>query len=63
MKNIKINFIKHSRFFLVLSLLLTSLGLGIILTKGFKFGIDFSGGNEIQIQFEQMPEIGQIRSF
>ena len=59
----KFNFIKYMKVFLSLSIVLTFVGLIVILTKGFKFGIDFSGGNEIQIQFEQMPDLAEIRSF
>ena len=59
----KFNFIKHSSFFLIISGLLTAVGLSLILTKGFRYGIDFAGGNEIQIQFQQMPALEEIRKF
>ena len=58
------NFIKYSRFFLTVSTLLTFAGLALIVVKGFKYGIDFSGGNEIQIQFhDTLPPLSEIRDF
>ena len=60
----RFNFMGHSYFFLIGSIFLTVVGLGIILTQGFRFGIDFAGGNEIQIQFQdQAPPVSQIREF
>ena len=59
----KFNFIKYSKTFLVASVILTLCGLALIVFKGFVLGIDFAGGNEIQIQFnEQIPNIAEIRS-
>ena len=58
------NFIRYSKIFLSISIGLTLLGLGLIAVKGFVLGIDFAGGNEIQIQFkENMPETAELRSF
>ena len=59
----KINFIKHSPFFLTLSLILTVVGSFLIFTKGLKYGIDFAGGNEIQMQFSNTPPIDNVREF
>ncbi|MDE0152195.1 MAG: protein translocase subunit SecF [Bdellovibrionales bacterium] len=59
----KINFLKYSSFFLIVSGLLTLAGLALIFTKGFRYGIDFAGGNEIQIQFQEMPSLDEIRTF
>ena len=59
----KINFIKHSRFFLALSIVLTLTGSVLIFTKGLKYGIDFAGGNELQIQFSSTPSVEDVRKF
>jgi preprotein translocase subunit SecF len=37
------------------------LSLGIILTKGFNYGIDFAGGTLIQVQYEGKAPISEIR--
>lgn len=36
--------------------------LMLIATKGFKYGIDFAGGTEMQLQFSQAPDMGKVRS-
>ena len=59
----RFNFLKYSSFFLTVSVLLTLAGLALIVTKGFRYGIDFAGGNEIQIQFQEMPDLEEIRNF
>lgn len=59
----RFNFLKYSSFFLIVSGLLTLAGLSLIFTKGFRYGIDFAGGNEIQIQFQEMPSLEEIRKF
>lgn len=37
--------------------------LVLIFVKGFNYGIDFSGGTEIQIMFKDQVEASQVRSF
>ncbi|MCZ0932001.1 MAG: protein translocase subunit SecF, partial [Oligoflexia bacterium] len=44
-----------------LSVAVSFLALISILTLGFKYGIDFSGGNEVQVRFEKTVTAGQIR--
>lgn len=36
--------------------------IALIAIKGFKYGIDFAGGTEMQLQFPQAPDIAKIRS-
>lgn len=60
----RFNFIKNSKLLLNVSIVLTLVGLVFTLFKGFNFGIDFTGGNEIQVQFQQhFPPISEIRKF
>ena len=62
--NFHFNFMRHAPLFLMGSCILTVIGVGIIVSKGFYFGIDFSGGHELQIQFaNQTPDLSNIRSF
>lgn len=37
--------------------------LGLLFFKGFNYGIDFSGGTEIQIMFKDSVSISQVRDF
>lgn len=48
-----IDFLKYRKICLGLSLTLIAIGLGFALTKGVPVGIDFAGGTEIQIEFNE----------
>ena len=38
-------------------------GLAWIVLKGFNYGIDFAGGNEIQVRFQKPPAIEELRAY
>ena len=61
-KRRNINFLKPSRWLMPLSLGVSLLALGVIVTLGFSYGIDFAGGNEVQIQFNQQVSTENIRT-
>lgn len=46
----KIDFMKMSRYAIVLSVILTIGAIGLAFTKGFNLGIDFIGGSAIEVQ-------------
>ena len=46
----------------VISSILIILSIGAILVKGLQLGIDFSGGNEIVVEFEQTISVTESRS-
>ncbi len=52
--------IENSKKFLGLSAVLVILSLAIIFTKGLNYGIDFSGGNLMQIKYEKPVELSAI---
>ena len=56
-----VNFMKYSRKFGILSLVLVLLSWGLIFTKGFNYGIDFAGGTLIQLKYDKKAPIKQIR--
>ncbi len=60
---IKLNFLKQSGLFMAISTLVVLASIGIIAAKGFFYGIDFSGGTEIQVQFNQNIDTSKVRSF
>jgi len=51
-----------SKRFGILSLVVLALAIGLILTKGFNYGIDFAGGTLVQVQYEGKAPIKEIRS-
>ena len=50
-----------SKRFGILSIVVVILSFGIILTKGFNYGIDFAGGTLVQVQYEGKAPIKKIR--
>jgi len=60
-QNKSINFLKLASVLTPLAVTLSFLALGAISVLGFTYGIDFSGGNEVQIRFEKPVESSQIQ--
>ena len=57
-----INFLALRRFAAIISALLILAGIGsVTLHKGLKYGIDFRGGTNVQIQFTTQPNLDQLR--
>lgn len=56
------NFLKAHKIGYVVSGILLAAALIGILTKGLQYGIDFKGGKEFVLQFEQPVEVQDIRS-
>lgn len=48
----EIDFMGKSKFFITVSLILIVVSLVSIFTKGFNFGVEFTGGSEIIVRFE-----------
>ena len=59
----RFGFMKVAPAFSIASLALIIICTGIIMGRGFKYGIDFAGGTEVQVQFASKPPVGEIRSF
>ena len=51
-----------SKRFGILSILLVLLSWGLLMTKGFNYGIDFAGGTLIQVKYESDAPIRKIRT-
>jgi preprotein translocase subunit SecF len=56
----KINYMKYAKSWIIISVVLTLASLVIALTVGFNKGIDFTGGNLYDIQFEQVVTSQQV---
>lgn len=57
-----IDFMGLRRTFFVVSLIIIMVGMGSIVLKGLEFGIDFVGGTELVVEFEEALPVGDIRS-
>lgn len=54
-------FMKVAPLMSVVSLVLVALSLLVIFGKGLRYGIDFAGGTEMQVQFAAEPPIAELR--
>ena len=50
-----------SKIFGILSIILVLSSIGIIMTKGFNYGIDFAGGTLVQIKYDKKAPIKDVR--
>ncbi|MBQ7734271.1 MAG: protein translocase subunit SecF [Synergistaceae bacterium] len=62
MLNLNFDFMKHRKLALTISLVLVIASIILLLTRGLNLGIDFTGGNVIQTEFNTRPEIDSVRS-
>ncbi|MEX0737688.1 MAG: protein translocase subunit SecF [Bacteroidota bacterium] len=61
-KKTNIDFLKPRRTMYLLSAFVIAAGVVSLFVKGIDYGIDFRGGTEIVLQFEQPLEIGELRT-
>lgn len=59
--NVNINFLAKRRLFYILSSVLIVLGFSIFLTRGIPLGIDFKGGTEVLIRFQNEIQVQSVR--
>src|SRR5690242_5456145 len=60
---VNIDFVKYIGIWAVISGGLTLISLILIFTKGLNYGIDFSGGTEIQVKFNHTVASEEVRQF
>ena len=60
-KNININFIGLRKRFYILSSIVIILGLGTIFTKGLQLGIDFNGGRNFIVRFDDSLDLKNLK--
>lgn len=55
------SFVKYSTYGLIASILLVLGAFALFYFKGFILGIDFAGGSSVQLRYESIPSIPQVR--
>ncbi|MGD8305731.1 MAG: protein translocase subunit SecF [Ignavibacteria bacterium] len=63
LENLNYDFLSKRKIAYILSVVIFLIGIISVFTRGLQFGIDFKGGTEIVLQFEQAVEVAQIRSY
>ncbi|KFX69805.1 preprotein translocase subunit SecF [Pseudomonas taeanensis MS-3] len=56
-----INFMGVRKIALALTLIVTFIALGSLVVKGLNFGLDFTGGTQIELAYEQPADLSSIR--
>ena len=59
--NLHFNFMNYRKFTLTVSLVLVIASIALLLTRGLNLGIDFTGGNVIQAEFDTLPDVAEVR--
>jgi len=59
--DLHIDFLSNRKRFYILSTSLIILGFGVLLIKGITLGIDFKGGTEMMVRFQNSVEIQTVR--
>jgi preprotein translocase subunit SecF len=56
-----INFMGVRNIAFALTMVLTLIALGSWFTKGLNFGLDFTGGSQIELSYDRPADLGQVR--
>jgi preprotein translocase subunit SecF len=59
---IKFDFMGKQKIAMIFSLALITISIGSIATKGLNFGLDFTGGTSVVVEFEKDVNLDEIRS-
>jgi preprotein translocase subunit SecF len=62
-ENLHIDWLGKRKFFYVVSTTLFLIGLLNVIFRGFHFGIDFKGGTEIVLQFDNPVNVSTVRGY
>jgi preprotein translocase subunit SecF len=62
-RNYNVDFMGMTKIFSPLGIVSVLLALGLIFGKGFKYGIDYAGGTEIQVKFTEKIDTNEVRTF
>ncbi len=62
LKNPNFDFLGKTRYFVALSLLLIGSGVAYMVTQGVRYGVEFSGGTQVIVQFTKSPAVDRVRA-
>lgn len=61
LKKANFDFMSRGKAFLIFSAIMLVVSLGILVVKGVDYGIEFTGGTEMQVKFAETPDLERIR--
>jgi len=61
LKNPHLDFLGKARYFIVASLLVIAAGIAFIAMRGLRYGVEFSGGTQLIVTFQDPPDTDRIR--
>src|SRR5919109_1139632 len=61
LKNPNFDFLGKARYFIAGSLILILSGLAYMATRGIHYGVEFSGGTQLIVKFQNPPHVDRIR--
>ena len=57
-----VDFLKHAKPISIMSMILVIASFGSLMTKGINWGLDFTGGTVVEVQFSQSVDLNVMRS-
>jgi preprotein translocase subunit SecF len=61
LKDTKIDFLKYKTIAILLSVAIIAAGVFLILTRGLRYGVDFTGGTAVHVKFRSAADLDTIR--
>ena len=61
-KNPNFDFLGKAKYFVALSLFFIASGIALMSLRGIAYGVEFSGGTQLILHFQNPPEVDKIRS-
>jgi preprotein translocase subunit SecF len=58
---VNFNFMEWRKPAMLVSLVLFVASVGLIMFRGLNLGIDFTGGNVVTVEFDNRPDVGEVR--
>lgn len=59
---LNIPFIQYRKIFISISVVFLLASIALLATKGLNFGVDFTGGLVLQVEFEKPVDVGSVRA-
>ena len=62
LKNPNFDFLGKARYFILASVIVIAAGVAFIATRGIRYGVEFSGGTQLIVKFQNPPQVDRVRA-